>query len=152
MYSAGFVFNIACAASSLRSFGKYESGSCALVWSVTMSAAKPICNSFGNISAALPTTPTESLRFSAFAFSHLATASSSESATSSKYRVSTRRLTRHASTSMHKATPSFIVTASGCAPPMPPRPAVNVMVPASVPLNLRRAISAKHSYVPCKIP
>ena len=36
-----------------------------------------------------------------------------------------------ASTSMHSATPSFIVTASGCAPPMPPRPAVSVIVPAS---------------------
>ncbi len=35
---------------------------------------------------------------------------------------------------MQIATPSFIVTASGCAPPMPPSPAVSVMVPASVPV------------------
>ena len=44
-----------------------------------------------------------------------------------------RRLIRLSSTSMQIATPSFIVTASGWAPPMPPRPAVSVMVPASVP-------------------
>jgi hypothetical protein len=53
---------------------------------------------------------------------------------------------------MQSATPSFIVTDNGWAPPIPPRPAVTVMVPRSVPPNLRRAISAKHSYVPCRIP
>ena len=37
---------------------------------------------------------------------------------------------RVGSTSMHSATPPFIVTASGCAPPMPPSPAVSVIVPA----------------------
>ena len=37
------------------------------------------------------------------------------------------------STSMHSAAPPFIVTASGCAPPIPPSPAVTVTVPASVP-------------------
>ena len=52
---------------------------------------------------------------------------------------------RSRSTSTHSATPSFIVTASGCAPPMPPRPAVSVTVPASEPPKRRRAISAKHS-------
>ncbi len=36
---------------------------------------------------------------------------------------------RWPSTSTHSATPSFIVIASGCAPPMPPRPAVSVIVP-----------------------
>ena len=41
---------------------------------------------------------------------------------------------RDGSTSTQIATPSFIVTASGCAPPMPPSPPVRVMVPA------RRAI------------
>ena len=30
---------------------------------------------------------------------------------------------------MHSATPSFIVIASGCAPPIPPSPAVSVIVP-----------------------
>ncbi len=59
---------------------------------------------------------------------------------------------RWASTSMHSATPSFIVTASGCAPPIPPSPAVSVIVPARVPPKRRRAISAKHSYVPCRMP
>ena len=52
---------------------------------------------------------------------------------------------RSGSTSMQSATPPFIVTASGCAPPMPPRPAVSVIVPASEPPKRRRAISAKHS-------
>jgi hypothetical protein len=33
------------------------------------------------------------------------------------------------SQSMQSATPPFIVTASGCAPPIPPRPAVSVIVP-----------------------
>jgi hypothetical protein len=59
---------------------------------------------------------------------------------------------RSRSTSTHSATPPFIVTASGCAPPMPPSPAVSVIVPASEPPCLRRAISAKHSYVPCTMP
>ena len=40
---------------------------------------------------------------------------------------------RSRSTSTHSATPPFIVTASGCAPPMPPSPAVSVIVPASEP-------------------
>ena len=39
---------------------------------------------------------------------------------------------RVTSQSTQIATPSFIVTASGCAPPMPPSPAVRVIVPASV--------------------
>ena len=56
-----------------------------------------------------------------------------------------RRAMREGSQSMQMATPSFIVTASGWAPPMPPRPAVRVMVPASVPPNRLRAIAAKHS-------
>ena len=54
--------------------------------------------------------------------------------------------------SMQIATPSFIVTASGCAPPMPPRPAVTVMVPARVPPNRLSAMAAKVSKVPWRIP
>ena len=49
------------------------------------------------------------------------------------------------STSMYTHTPSFIVTASGWAPPMPPRPAVRVMVPASVPSNFLAATAPKVS-------
>ena len=56
-----------------------------------------------------------------------------------------RREIREGSTSMQIATPSFIVTARGCAPPIPPRPAVSVIVPASVPLNLFAATAAKVS-------
>src|SRR3954465_7416274 len=37
---------------------------------------------------------------------------------------------RSGSTSTHSATPPFIVTASGCAPPIPPSPAVSVIAPA----------------------
>ncbi len=40
---------------------------------------------------------------------------------------------RSGSTSTQRATPPFIVTASGWAPPMPPRPPVSVIVPASEP-------------------
>ncbi len=47
----------------------------------------------------------------------------------------TRRSSRVSSTSTTSATPSFIVTASGCAPPMPPAPPVSVSVPASEPPN-----------------
>ena len=47
---------------------------------------------------------------------------------------------------MHSTVPPFIVTASGCAPPMPPSPAVTVSVPASPappvpPLSARAAAS-----------
>ena len=50
-----------------------------------------------------------------------------------------RRAMRDGSTSTQIATPSFMVTASGWAPPMPPRPAVRVMVPARVPPNFAAA-------------
>ena len=56
-----------------------------------------------------------------------------------------RRVMRDGSQSMQIATPSFIVTASGCAPPMPPRPAVSVIVPARVPLNFFAATAANVS-------
>ena len=46
---------------------------------------------------------------------------------------------------MHSATPSFMVMASGWAPPIPPSPAVTVRVPASDPPNRLRAMAAKHS-------
>ncbi len=46
---------------------------------------------------------------------------------------------------MQIATPPFIVTASGCAPPIPPRPAVSVIVPASVPPNRFSATAANVS-------
>ncbi len=49
------------------------------------------------------------------------------------------------STSTISTTPSFMVTASGCAPPMPPQPAVSVRVPASVPPNRLRATAPKVS-------
>jgi hypothetical protein len=45
-----------------------------------------------------------------------------------------------------------MVTASGCAPPMPPAPPVRVTVPARVPPNRLLATAAKVSKVPCKIP
>ena len=42
-------------------------------------------------------------------------------------------------------TPSFIVTARGCAPPIPPNPAVKVNVPLKDPLNFLLEISANVS-------
>ena len=54
--------------------------------------------------------------------------------------------------SMQITTPSFMVTASGCAPPIPPRPAVTVIVPASVPSKRLSATAAKVSKVPCRMP
>ena len=66
--------------------------------------------------------------------------------------VACRRLARASSTSTARHTPPFIVTASGCAPPMPPRPAVSTTRPASVPLKWRAAHSAKVSNVPCTMP
>ncbi len=63
-----------------------------------------------------------------------------------------RRSIRAGSTSTHSATPPFIVTASGCAPPIPPSPPVSVTVPASDPPNRCVAASANVSYVPCRIP
>ena len=63
-----------------------------------------------------------------------------------------RRAIRAGSTSTTSATPSFMVTASGWAPPMPPSPAVSVRRPRRVPPKCRRARAASVSYVPCRIP
>ena len=70
-----------------------------------------------------------------------------------------RRSTRHGSTSMQRATPPLPVTASGCAPPMPPRPPVTVIVPASegtptfaASVKCWLATSAKVAKVPCRMP
>lgn len=56
-----------------------------------------------------------------------------------------RRSMARGSQSTQIATPSFMVTARGWAPPMPPRPAVRVMVPARVPPNFFAATAAKVS-------
>ena len=53
---------------------------------------------------------------------------------------------------MTRQTPSFSVTASGWAPPIPPQPPVTVSVPASVPPNRFAATAANVSYVPCRMP
>ena len=45
-------------------------------------------------------------------------------------------------TSAIRQVPSFMVMASGCAPPMPPQPAVTFSVPFSVPPKCWRAHSA----------
>ena len=49
-----------------------------------------------------------------------------------------RRSMARGSTSIQIATPSFMVTASGWAPPMPPRPAVRVIVPGEGAAELLR--------------
>jgi hypothetical protein len=71
---------------------------------------------------------------------------------SSRKPVSRRRWMCSGSTSMQRATPSFMVIASGWAPPMPPRPAVRHTLPLRVPPKLCSARAAKVSYVPCKMP
>ena len=50
--------------------------------------------------------------------------------------MSSRRRARASSTSIARQTPSFIVTASGWAPPIPPRPAVRVDRPAQGPAEV----------------
>ena len=72
-------------------------------------------------------------------------ASSRPSAATSRYPYSIRRAIRDGSQSMTMATPPFMVTASGWAPPMPPSPAVSVIVPASDPPNRLAATAANVS-------
>ena len=72
-------------------------------------------------------------------------ASSMSCACSSRYPCSIRRVIRDWSHSTQMTTPPFIVTASGCAPPMPPSPAVSVIVPARDPPNRLAAMAAKVS-------
>ena len=64
--------------------GTYESGSCAEVWSVTISIATPIESSNGKSSAVFPTNPTESGVPEFLAFNTRSTASVKLSAISSK--------------------------------------------------------------------
>ena len=45
-----------------------------------------------------------------------------------------------------------MVIAKGCAPPIPPKPAVTEIVPLSVPPKCLRATAANVSNVPCTIP
>ena len=59
---------------------------------------------------------------------------------------------RVSSTSMPRIAAPFIVAASGCAPPMPPSPAVSTKRPASDPPKCVRATAPNVSYVPCRIP
>jgi hypothetical protein len=56
-----------------------------------------------------------------------------------------RRSMARGSQSTQMTTPPFMVTASGCAPPMPPRPAVSVTVPARLPPKRFSATAAKVS-------
>ena len=56
-----------------------------------------------------------------------------------------RREIRDWSHSTQMTTPPFMVTASGWAPPMPPRPPVSVIVPLSVPPKRLAAIAANVS-------
>jgi len=55
---------------------------------------------------------------------------------------------RSASASTANRHAAVQVIASGCAPPIPPRPAVRVIVPASEPSKRLRAMAANVSYVP----
>jgi hypothetical protein len=59
---------------------------------------------------------------------------------------------RDSSTSNASMTAPCIVAASGCAPPIPPSPAVTTSRPDSVPPKCRRATAPNVSYVPCTMP
>ena len=85
------------------------------------------------MSAAFPRRPIDTASPDATAFSAQAAASSTEAVSRSRYRVVRRRLIRPGSISTQTATPPFIVTARGCAPPMPPSPAVRTMRPFKEP-------------------
>ena len=60
MKSAGSFSRNATQSSKSTPTGRYISGSCADVWSVTMSIGASIASSSGTISAALPSTPIDS--------------------------------------------------------------------------------------------
>ena len=96
--------------------------------------------SSGSTSAALPSRPIDSARPSACAPRRAAPArrrASRRARPGSRSRSGARCACR--STSTHSAQPSFIVTASGCAPPIPPSPAVTTSRPFSVPPKRLRA-------------
>ncbi len=64
--------------------------------------------------------------------------------------IDARARARSTSTATH--TPPAILTASGCAPPIPPRPAVRTICPASDPPAVRAPAAANVSNVPCRMP
>ena len=70
--------------SSATPDGRYDSGSCAEVWSVTMSTSTPRRSSSGTTSAEFPTTPTDSARRSFLAVRASSTPSSRDEATTSR--------------------------------------------------------------------
>ena len=88
----------------------------------------------------------------AAAWRAIASASWGECVRRSTYPISWRRRARCSSTSIAMQTPSFIVTDSGWAPPIPPRPAVSTTRPRSEPPKCWRASSANVSYVPWRMP
>ena len=73
-------------------------------------------------------------------------------AISSRNPCFSRRSARVGSISTTSATPPFIVMASGCAPPMPPSPAVTTRRPSRVPSKCVLATAANVSKVPWRIP
>ena len=112
---------------------------------MTTSGTMPRRTSSGSTSAMFPTSPTESASRRACAPVTSRSASSRSCAIRSQYAVSTRRRIRCSSTSTPRNAAPFIVAASGCAPPIPPSPAVTTSRPASVPPKCWRAHSANVS-------
>ena len=67
--------------------------------------------------------------------------------------MATRRSIRVGSTSMQRVAAPAIVAASGCAPPIPPRPAVRIVRPErSADPKCFSPAAAKVWYVPWRIP
>ena len=113
---------------------------------MTMSTGTPRRSSSGSTVAQLPTRPTDSAR--PVVLGRQAAAQRVVEVVGDHVQVARARpaaRSRAGSTSMTRQTPSFSVTASGCAPPMPPQPPVTVSVPASVPPNRFAATAANVS-------
>ena len=134
------------------------SGSWALVWSVTMSASKPIGEQRGERRRPRWPEPDRERRAARdFAARQRASASSrSVGLLVEVARSPGAARCASGSTSTQRATPPFMVTASGCAPPMPPSPAVSVIVPGqraavAPPRDLGEAlVGALHDALACR--
>ena len=99
---------------------------------MTMSTGTPRRSSSGTTAAALPTTP-DGQRPARRAWPPAPARRASSRGSATRVEVAGARPGApgaSGSTSTIRQTPPFMVTASGCAPPIPPQPAVSVSVPA----------------------
>ena len=106
---------------------------------MTTSGVKPRSTSAGSTSAALPSSPIDRATPSIGVAARPCRSPRRRLRCSRRGSSVARRFSiRDGSTSITSATPPFMVTASGWAPPIPPRPAVTTILSASVPSKCRR--------------